>query len=142
MLVMEYHPLRYKFELAISGMKDGTVTRTHVPPYLRLELLMAYKTNWPRLQWTHENRIEVILPAVVGCSGGFIHQIQPHTSYGILQLTELPSCRTNKPPSMTRHLRHATPPMECAALDYSQALVIAIHVFRFNDSIARMIGLC
>ncbi len=47
MLVMEFQHLRYKFELAVVGMKDGPASYMGRSALLRLQLLTAYKKDWP-----------------------------------------------------------------------------------------------
>ncbi|KAJ6581627.1 hypothetical protein B0H19DRAFT_1018613 [Mycena capillaripes] len=128
-IVMEYHSLRYKLELAVCGMRDGAAPRAVAPLLGRLHLLMSYRTDWPRLNWTHEYKMQVITPSHIGTSGGFIHQIRPHGAYDTLELTELPSCRTGRSPALTRRLRFTSPPVETVCIDSSQALIIAAHIF-------------
>lgn len=129
---MDYQPLRYKFELAVSGMKDGPVGHSRAPPYARLQLLLNYRRDWPRLEWTHEHQLPIPIPALIGFSGGFIHHIRSHGVFNTLDLTQLPSCRTNVPPSHTRHLRYTTGEIENVAIDFSQALVVMSHIFRYD----------
>ncbi|KAJ6619880.1 hypothetical protein B0H10DRAFT_2163718 [Mycena sp. CBHHK59/15] len=129
---MEYQSLRYKFELAVSGMRDGAASRAVAPLVGRLHLLLSYRTDWPQLNWTHEYKMQVVLPSHVGTSGGFIHQIRPHGVYDTLEITELPSCRTGRSPALTRRLRFTSPPVETIAIDSAQSLIIAAHVFCQN----------
>jgi hypothetical protein len=132
---MEYQSLRYIFELAVSGMKDGPAAQSPGPPLARLQLLLTYKKDWPRLYWTHEYKMQIATPAHVGASGGFIHRIRTHGFQHILELTELPSCRTGRPPALTRHLRYTTTlPIESVAVDPSQALIVTSHIFRYGSS--------
>jgi len=56
---MDIKPLRYIFELAVVGMKDGAAPYSARPPLIRLQLLMTYKRDWPRLHWTHEQQVRV-----------------------------------------------------------------------------------
>ncbi|KAJ7255495.1 hypothetical protein B0H12DRAFT_535058 [Mycena haematopus] len=128
-IVMGYHSLRYTFELAVSGMRDGAAPRAVAPLIGRLHLLMSYRTDWPRLNWTHEYKMQIITPSHIGTSGGFIHQIRPHGVYDTLEITELPSCRTGRSPTATRRLRFTSPPIETICIDGSQALVVAAHIF-------------
>ncbi|KAF8216621.1 hypothetical protein K438DRAFT_399115 [Mycena galopus ATCC 62051] len=128
-IVMDYHSLRYKFELAVSGMRDGAAPRAVAPLLGRLHLLMSYRNDWPRLNWTHEFKMQVITPSHIGTSGGFIHQIRPHGVYDTLEITELPSCRTGRTPTLTRRLRFTSPPIETICIDASQALIVAAHIF-------------
>ncbi|KAJ7781996.1 hypothetical protein DFH07DRAFT_393004 [Mycena maculata] len=131
-IVMEYHALRYKFELVVSGMRDGAAPRAVAPLLGRLHLLMSYRTDWPRLHWTHEYKMQVITPSHVGTSGGFMHQIRPHGIYDTLEITELPSCRTGRSPALTRRLRFTSPPIEIICIDSAQALIVAAHIFCQN----------
>ncbi|KAJ7334240.1 hypothetical protein DFH08DRAFT_880598 [Mycena albidolilacea] len=128
-IVMEYHSLRYKLELAVSGMRDGIAPRAAAPLLGRLHLLLSYRTDWPRLSWTHEYKMQLITPSHLGTSGGFIHQIRPHGAYDTVEITELPSCRTGRSPTLTRRLRFTSPPIETICIDASQALIVATHIF-------------
>ncbi|KAJ7623149.1 hypothetical protein FB45DRAFT_97028 [Roridomyces roridus] len=134
-IVMGYHALRYKFELAVSGMRDGAAPRAAAPLLARLHLLLNYRADWPRLHWTHEYKMQVITPSHVGTSGGFIHQIRPHGVYSTLEITELPSCRTGRSPTLTRRLRYTSPPIETVFIDPAQALIVAAHIFCQNGII-------
>ncbi|KAF7356500.1 F-box domain-containing protein [Mycena venus] len=128
-IVMEYHFLRYKLELAMSGMRDGAAPRAVAPLLGRLHLLLSYQNDWPRLNWTHEYKMQIITPSHIGTSGGFIHQIRPHGTYDTLEITELPSCRTGRSPALTRRLRFISSPIETICIDSSQTLIIAAHIF-------------
>ncbi|TFK64105.1 hypothetical protein BDN72DRAFT_285535 [Pluteus cervinus] len=121
-LTMGYQHLRYIYELAVTGMKDGPgfAHRNN-----RLELLLAYKRDWPTLNWTHETAMQVPSPCRVGVSGGFLHEIwDTGPQQSTLQLTELPSFRTGHPPATPRQVRFNTSKIECAVVDNAQALII------------------
>lgn len=127
---MESQLLRYKFELAIVGMKDGPATYASGSIFGRLQLLLSYKRDWPKLCWTHEFNVKIPTPALVGVCGGFLHQIRSHGPQHVLELAELPSCRTGRPPSLTRHLRYNTTQIESVAIDPLQSLIVTSHVLR------------
>src|SRR5687767_3141762 len=74
-LVMQHRRLRYILELALAGMKHGPGIVTSADDVDRLDLLCAYKQEWPALNWTHEHRMTVPTPCRVGVSGGFLHEI-------------------------------------------------------------------
>ncbi|KAF7308913.1 F-box domain-containing protein [Mycena kentingensis (nom. inval.)] len=128
-LAMFYHSLRYMFELALSSMRDGPTPISMAPILGRLHLLTSYRVDWPQLKWTHEFRFPAPMPAHVGSSGGFIHQIRPHGGYNTLEITELPSCRTGRTPALTRRQRFTTPPFETICIDAAQGLIIGVHIF-------------
>lgn len=138
-LAMEYQTLRYKFELAVSAMCDGRAPRSAGSPHARLQLLLTYRKDWPRLSWTHEYKMQVSSPAHVGVSEGFIHQIRTHGAYNILELTELASCRTGRPPKFTRHLKYTTPEIEAVSIDSSQALIVTSHIFWYGSTVFRYV---
>lgn len=121
---MDHQPLRYKFELAVAGMKDGFASRSFVH---KLQLLMAYKKDWPRLHWTDEQKVRVPITATqVDVSGSFMYYVDGQT----LDLVELPSCRNNRPPSQTRHLRYNTSQSDSVVIDVVQSLIIAAQTYR------------
>ncbi|RDB23441.1 hypothetical protein Hypma_008992 [Hypsizygus marmoreus] len=127
-LVMECSPLLYIFELAIAGMKDGPMPHSYRAPVGRLQLLLNYKKDWPRLNWTHEYKMLISTRTHAGVSGGFLHQIRVKDFQHTLDLSELPSCRTGRPPAMTRHLKFHAPEIENIVIDRSQSLIVASHV--------------
>lgn len=126
---MGFQHLRYKFELAMAGMKDGTPSYFSKPPPLRLQLLLAYRENWPKLRWAYEQAISIPAAAtVVNVCGGFLYQVGGQT----LDLMELPSCRTGRVPGQTRHLRFDTAPRaDCVAIDPMQSLIVTSHTFGY-----------
>ncbi|KDR80694.1 hypothetical protein GALMADRAFT_60553 [Galerina marginata CBS 339.88] len=127
-LVMEFQHLRYRFELAVVGMRDGPVSNsTRSSPLIRLQLLMAYKKDWPSLNWTDEQKVRVPDTATqVDVSGNFLYYVGTQS----LDLIELPSCRTGCPPSQTRHLKYnTTPQADCVAIDPLQSLIVTSQTY-------------
>ncbi|KAI3619623.1 hypothetical protein WG66_002849 [Moniliophthora roreri] len=132
---MSYQSFRYKYELATLGMKDGPVTHARVPPLSRLQFLTAYRKDWSRLVWAHETRAQIPHGARAGASGGFLQQIRDHGGSATLDLMELPSGRTSRPPAATRHLRYITSAIESIAVDQVQALVVTSHAFSHQGQV-------
>ncbi|PPQ67850.1 hypothetical protein CVT25_010289 [Psilocybe cyanescens] len=125
-LVMEYQHLRYKFELAVVGMRDGPASSSTRSPLIRLQVLLSYKKDWPRLDWTDEQKIRIPVTATqVSVSGDFLYYVGGQS----LDLVELPSCRTNRPPSQTRHLRYNTSQSDGVAIDTLQSLIVASQTY-------------
>ncbi|KAF6761681.1 hypothetical protein DFP72DRAFT_1151471 [Ephemerocybe angulata] len=124
-LVMQFHHLRYKFELALGGMADGALLPSKRPPALRLQVLLTYRKDWPRLNWTGEQRLKLPAAATLcNVAGDFVFYVAGQT----LELMELPSTRLNRPPSQTHHLRFNTNPKpECVAIDHAQSLIVVGH---------------
>ncbi|KAL0575288.1 hypothetical protein V5O48_006689 [Marasmius crinis-equi] len=134
-LVMDVLILRYKYELATLGLKDGPVMHARVPPLSRLQLLTAYKQAWGRLTWSYESKAQIPQSARVGSSGGFLQQIKEHGGSAVLELMELPSARTNRLPASTRHLRYISSGIESLAIDQAQALIVTSHAFDHQGQI-------
>ncbi|KAJ8095253.1 hypothetical protein PM082_010476 [Marasmius tenuissimus] len=134
---MDVLGLRYNYELATLGFKDGPVIHARVPPVSRLQLLTAYKQAWSKLSWTYESKTQIPQSARVGSSGGFLQQIRDHGGPGnaILDLMELPSTRTNRLPASTRHLRYICSGVESLAIDQVQGLVVTSHAFSHQGHI-------
>lgn len=131
-IVMEFQNLRYQYELALSGMKDGPAPYRRGTALIRLQLLASYKKDWPTLSWSREDKVQIPIPAHVGSSGGFIHHIQLHHGFQCtLELTELPSYRTRRSLSQFRHITYSSPPIENVAIDSSQGLLVTTHIFRY-----------
>jgi len=125
MLVMEIQSLRYIFELAVVGMKDGAAPYSGRSHLIRLQLLMTYKKDWPRLYWTDEKKVSVPATATkVDVSGNFLY----YAGHQSLDLLELPSCRTSRPPAQTRHLKYITSAADHVAIDPTQSLIVASQV--------------
>ncbi|KAF5338370.1 hypothetical protein D9611_012487 [Ephemerocybe angulata] len=121
----KFHHLRYKFELALGGMADGALLPSKRPPALRLQVLLTYRKDWPRLNWTGEQRLKLPAAATLcNVAGDFVFYVAGQT----LELMELPSTRLNRPPSQTHHLRFNTNPKpECVAIDHAQSLIVVGH---------------
>lgn len=125
---MEFLPLRYKYELALTGMKSGVISSRGPPFPARLGLLLSYRTDWPTLAWSDEQKATLHLLGNFDITDGFIHYVAAHG----VEVMELPSCRTGKPPSQTRHVRIPTAPrVECVALDSTQTLIVTGHVLAY-----------
>lgn len=122
---MDIQPLRYTFELAVAGMRDGRASYSSVSPVARLQILLAYRKDWPKLIWGHEAKRQVSADGPVGVTGGFLHYMGNQS----INLLELPSCRTNLSPAQTRHLRFITNPSSCVVVDPSQSLIVTSHTF-------------
>ncbi|KAK7061061.1 hypothetical protein VNI00_000796 [Paramarasmius palmivorus] len=140
-LMMGYQSLRYKYELAFLGMKDGPVTHARVSPLARLQFLTSYRKDWSRLTWAHETRAQIPHGTRAGASGGFLQQIRDHGGSATLELMELPSGRTSRPPASTRHLRYITTPVESMAVDQIQALVVTSHAFSLQGQVEGQVGI-
>jgi len=124
-LVMRFQPLRYKFELAAIGMKDGPASYAACSPMNRLQLVMAYKTDWPRLKWIDEQKVRA--PAVatqISVSGSFLYYVANQA----LCLLELPSFRIGKPTTQTRHITYnTTPNADCVVIEPNLRLIVTCH---------------
>lgn len=122
---MQFQHLRYRFELAVVGMRDGPASHSAVPFIMRLQLLSAYKTDWPRLKWIDENKIKVpTIASKIGVSGSFLYYVGNQA----LDILELPSYRIRKPLSQPlQNHYNTTPAANCVAIDPIQALIITSH---------------
>lgn len=125
---MEFLPLRYNYELALTGMKSGATSSRGLPFPARFNLLLSYRMDWPKITWGHEQKAQLPLLGNFDISDGFIHFVAAHG----VELMELPSCRTEKPPSQTRHVRIPTAPrVQCVTLDSAQTLIVTGHVLTY-----------
>ncbi|KAK2463555.1 hypothetical protein APHAL10511_004306 [Amanita phalloides] len=125
-IVVGFQPLRYRFELALAGMKDGHVSYREMPPHQRLQFFIAYQKDWSKLNWT----VELPGPAAtsVGVSGGFLYNIRSDGNHSELKILELPSYRTGRIPDYTRHVKFITSRIEGVVIDPSQAFVATSHL--------------
>lgn len=127
--MFEFHHLRYKFELALAGMSDGVLSSVKRPPMFRLQILGAYRRDWPLLNWTAEQKLQ--FPANPGLHTVAADFMVYGTSHA-LQLQELPSTRLNRPPSLTRHIQFDTAPQaDAVAIDLAQALIVTGHAISY-----------
>lgn len=122
---MQFHHLRYIYELAVGGMNDGDLAVSKRRIALRLQVLSAYRNDWPRLHWTSEQRVKIPVASTLGSvTGDFLFFVVGQT----LDLMELPSIRLNRPPNQTHHLRFDTNPgPNAVAIDHAQSLIIVGH---------------
>lgn len=112
-------------------MNDGPVPHSRVPPYARLQLLAEYHRDWPSLRWSNERQLILQPPVLVGVTGGFLHQIRKTLNGpSSLDLLELPSCRTNRPPANTRQLSFQLAAIDSVAIDLPQNLLVTSHIFK------------
>jgi hypothetical protein len=103
-LVMETKTLRYKVELALSGMKDGPNSGHPAPA--RLQQLLAYKKAWPALDWSHEDRLKIPRPTIMGVSGGFFYHASENSDQYFQWTLELYELRSFRIGRFTSHLQH------------------------------------
>ncbi|KAM6497106.1 hypothetical protein JOM56_007579 [Amanita muscaria] len=138
-IIMEFQPLRYRFELALAGMKDGPLSYRASPPLSRLQLLDAYKKGWPKLSWIHELSQPVMMD--VGVSGGFLYNVRTHDHHSELRISQLPSLRTNLTPASTRHIKFLTNRFEAVVIDPSQAFLVTAHVAHASNGVVIQLNL-
>jgi hypothetical protein len=136
-LVMETKSLRYQVELALSGMRDGPPSE-HPPP-ARLEQLLTYKKAWPALTWSHEDRLEISSPTIMGVSGGFFYHASENSHQYFqwtLELYELRSFRTSHTVSHLRRLRFNVPfDISNVVIDLSQNLLALVELDQPNKCV-------
>lgn len=95
-IVANYSTLLYRYELALSGMKDGIASS--FSPRARLDPLLRYRKGWLTLNWTSEDRLRIPTPTIVGVSGRFLYHASESSYNGLFQwslhIYELRSYRT------------------------------------------------
>ena len=132
--VMETKTLRYQVELALSGMKDGPPSDYPAP--VRLEQLLTYKNAWPELCWSHEDRLEISRPTIMGVSGGFLYHASENSGQHFqwtLELYELRSFRTGRPPSHLRRFRfNFSFDIANVVIDLPQNLLVLVELDQLN----------
>ncbi|KAF9038470.1 hypothetical protein BJ165DRAFT_1531560 [Panaeolus papilionaceus] len=124
-LVMQVQSLLYKFELASLGLKDGPLSHRARPPFQRLQVLLKFKENWPKLAWSEEQKVSIPPNHNFGVSGGFLY----HSGTQSIDLAELPSWRIETPDGhdKTRHLKfNGTSQADCIAVDALQHLIVVV----------------
>ncbi|KAG0709414.1 hypothetical protein DFH29DRAFT_888300 [Suillus ampliporus] len=95
-IVANYSTLLYRYELALSGMKDGCPSS--YSPRARLDPLLRHRRGWLTLNWTSEDRLRIPTPTIVGVSGRFLYHASESSHHGLFQwslhIYELRSYRT------------------------------------------------
>ncbi|EGO22439.1 hypothetical protein SERLADRAFT_473252, partial [Serpula lacrymans var. lacrymans S7.9] len=128
--------LRYKYELALCGLKDGP--RSLQLPRARLEQLLNHKRGWPTLSWSLEDILRIAPPTIIGVSGGFLfHASESSLNNGhfqwTLQLYELRSFRKVAAP--LRHLKYNVPfDIRRVAIDPSQNLMVLADLYHPSNN--------
>lgn len=122
-----YSTLLYRYELALSGMKDGIASS--YSPRARLDLLLGYKKGWLTLNWTaQEDKFCIDTPTIVGVSGRFLYYASESSHAGTYQCSlhiyELRSYRT--PPLHKLQYCKFNVPFEIrkVAIDAAQNLLV------------------
>ncbi|KAL4072789.1 hypothetical protein V8B97DRAFT_2006056 [Scleroderma yunnanense] len=64
--------LRYRYELAFCGVRDGPPSR--YSSRNRLAPLLAYKRGWSTLTWSAEDRLAFTPPTIIAVTGNFLYQ--------------------------------------------------------------------
>lgn len=128
---MESKALRYKVELARCGMKDGLPSH-HTAPF-RLEQLLTYKKDWPILRWSHEDRLQIPRPTIMGVSGGFLYHASENSHGNIFQWTlelyELLSFRIGRNDSRLQYRKFHVPfDIRDVIIDPSQCLLVLVEL--------------
>ncbi|KAF9240626.1 hypothetical protein BU15DRAFT_73857 [Melanogaster broomeanus] len=102
--------LRYRYELALCGMRDGPPGG--YAPRDRLLSLLGHKRGWPTLSPSAEDKLRIAPPTIMGVSGSFLfHASQSPLNNGfewILHVYELRSFRT-APKSRLPYYQHNVP---------------------------------
>ncbi|KAH7926051.1 hypothetical protein BV22DRAFT_390964 [Leucogyrophana mollusca] len=124
--------LRYRYELALCGMRDGPPSNRS--PRVRLEQLLNYKRGWPTLAWSSEDRLRITPPTILGVTGRFLYQASENTlPNGLfqwtLQIYELRSFRSALADPL-RHCRFNIPfDIRQVAIDPSQDLMVLAELY-------------
>lgn len=132
---METQALRYKRELALSGMNDGPPSRHRASA--RLEQLLTYKKSWPLLCWSHSDELKIPRPTILGISGGFFYHASENSHNDIFQWTlelyELRSFRISRSdPHLQFRLFNVPFDIESVTIDRSQGLLMLVELDQPN----------
>ncbi|KAI6164576.1 hypothetical protein EDD17DRAFT_1804737 [Pisolithus thermaeus] len=64
--------LRYRYELALCGLREGP--HNQYSSNDRLDTLLSYKRGWSTLTWSAEDRLTFAPPTIMGVSGNYLYQ--------------------------------------------------------------------
>lgn len=132
---MDTQALRYKRELALSGMKDGPPSCYSAS--IRLEQLLAYQKTWPLLSSSHSDELKIPRPTIIGISGGFLYHASENSRNHIfqwsLELYELRSFRIGRTDPHLQFRRFHVPfEIETVIIDRSQGLLVLVELHQPN----------
>ncbi|EIW79423.1 hypothetical protein CONPUDRAFT_156099 [Coniophora puteana RWD-64-598 SS2] len=119
--------LRYKYELALRGMRDGPTSTVSVRD--RLARLLAHQTGWATLNEFHLDALRTTPPTIIGVSGNFLYHASetgiPNAAFQwTLRIFELRSYR--RPVSTPLLYRQYNVPFDIRkiAIDPTQNLMV------------------
>lgn len=123
--------LRYHYELALCGMRDGPPGA--YSPRTRLLSLLGHKRGWPTLSPSAEDKLCITPPTIMGVSGNYLfHASQSPLNNGfewILHVYQLRSFRM-APKSRLPYYEHNVPfEIRKVAIDASQELMVLAQLF-------------
>ena len=123
--------LRYRYELALCGARDGPPGP--FSPRSRLLPLLGYKRGWPTLSPSAEDRLCITPPTIFGVSGNYLfHASQSPLNNGfewILDVYQLRSFRM-APKSRLPYYQHNVPfEIRKVAIDAPQELMVLAQLF-------------
>lgn len=125
-IVANYSTLLYRYELGLSGMKDGN--SSSYSPRARLDPLLHHRKGWLTLNWTSEDRLRIPTPTIVGVSGRFLYHASESSYHGLFQwslhIYELRSYRT-RPVDKLQYCKFNLPfEIRKVAIDAAQNLLV------------------
>ncbi|KIJ65551.1 hypothetical protein HYDPIDRAFT_88588 [Hydnomerulius pinastri MD-312] len=130
-IVEQSTSLRYRYELAICGMRDGPPSNYSARD--RLLPLLSHKRGWPTLSSSAEDKIRITPPTIMGVSGNFLfHASQSPLNNGfewILHVYELRSFRTAPKPRLPYYQHNVPFDVRKVAIDASQGLMVLAQLY-------------
>ncbi|KAG6332147.1 hypothetical protein ID866_6942 [Astraeus odoratus] len=123
--------LRYRYELALCGARDGPPNRYTLRD--RLIPLLGYKRGWSTLSWSVEDRLAFTPPTIMGVAGNFFYQAsQSPLNNGFtwsLHIYALRSFRTAPQSSLAYYQYNVPFEIRKVAIDVSQDLMIIAQLY-------------
>ncbi|KAI9464751.1 hypothetical protein HD554DRAFT_2026315 [Boletus coccyginus] len=130
-IVIQSTTLRYHYELALCGMRDGPPGGDG--PKTRLLSILGYKRGWPTLSPSAEDKLCITPPTIMGVSGNYLfHASQSPLNNGfewILHVYQLRSFRMAPKSTLPYYQHNVAFEIRKIAIDASQELMVLAQLF-------------
>ncbi|KAI6023874.1 hypothetical protein BKA83DRAFT_4265356 [Pisolithus microcarpus] len=118
--------LRYRYELALCGLREGP--HNQYSSNNRLDTLLSYKRGWSTLTWSAEDRLTFAPPTIMGVSGNYLYQVAqvplPNEFLWCLRIYELRCFRRTPQRGLQSHRYFIAFEIRKVVIDSSQNLMV------------------
>ncbi|KAI5999301.1 hypothetical protein F5J12DRAFT_895137 [Pisolithus orientalis] len=123
--------LRYRYELALCGLREGLLNQCS--PKDQLATLLSYKRAWSTFTWSAEDRLTFPPPTIMGVSGNYLYQAvqfsEPNGFVWALRIYELRCFRRTPQRGLYFKQYLLTFDVRKVVIDPSQSLMIWAQIY-------------